>query len=162
MSLRVQRPVAAIATFAVAMAMNTYSPAYAAPDCDKTPDAPICGGEGNPKPLYKRLNLAKHTGAQDYVDFFYNKQTQVLSWTGKTYLGCFAYKQSYVTTYGVTTLKVRFMREFLLPPSWSQLCGSGWNNTIPTTGSMKLPLTQSQQSNFSKLFDSNDTFIGQG
>lgn len=139
--------------------LSTYMPAYAGADCDNNPDAPICGGEGAPKPLYKRLYLKSYTGATNYVDFSYNTQNQVLSWSGKTYLGCFAYKTSYVTK---SVNQIYFNREFLLPPSWSQLCGNGGYTTITTTGSKQILLTASQQSNFSTLFVANDIFIGQG
>lgn len=148
-----------LASLVLMLILSTYVPAYAGVDCDKTPDAPICTGENPPKPLSKRLYLPRYTGSTDYVDFYYNTQTQVLSWSGKTYLGCFAYKTSYVSTY---VGKIRFNREFLLPPSWSQLCGNGGATTITTTGSKQIYLTASQQSNFATLFVSNDIFIGQG
>lgn len=160
--VRVQTYVVMLASLVVMLLLGTYVPAYAGPDCDANPTAPICGGEGAPKPLYKRLYLKSYTGTTNYVDFYYNTQNQVLSWSGKTYLGCFAYKTSYVTTYGVTTLKIRFNREFLLPPSWSQLCGNGGYTTITTTGSRQIYLTVTQQNNFSSLFEGNDIFIGQG
>ncbi len=148
----------------VSSLFSIQAPVFAAPDCDLTPDAPICGGENPPKKLYKRLYLQRYTNAQDYVDFYYNQETGNLSWTGKTYLGCFTYKQSYVVPriHAGTKRRVRFNREFLLPPSWSQLCGSGWNSTITTTGSVYLPLSQIQQDDFVNMFESNDTFIGQG
>ncbi|MBW4420648.1 MAG: hypothetical protein KME13_15665 [Myxacorys californica WJT36-NPBG1] len=41
-----------IASLALLTLLGTYSLAFAAPDCDKTPDAPICNG-GDPKPKPK-------------------------------------------------------------------------------------------------------------
>jgi hypothetical protein len=44
---------AAIASLILVTGLGAFAPAQAKPDCDKTPDAPICNAEPKPKPKPK-------------------------------------------------------------------------------------------------------------
>lgn len=157
-------PLAVSFLFFISILFLIQAPSLADIDCGLVPDSPLCGGELESTTLHKRFNLQSYTGQDNYVDFSYNRETGNLHWQAKTYLDCFSFKQAYAVPRVIAGSKrrVRFIREFLLPPSTSQLCGVGWNNLRKSTGSMFLPLSQIQQDDFPNMFESDDVFISQG
>ncbi len=50
---RRSKSLAATASFILVTGLGAFAPAQAKPDCDRTPDAPICNGKPKPKPKPK-------------------------------------------------------------------------------------------------------------
>jgi hypothetical protein len=58
MNLR-SKSLAATASLILVTGMGVFAPVQAKPDCDRTPDAPICNGEPKPKPKPKPKAIAQ-------------------------------------------------------------------------------------------------------